>query len=130
MYRIVVLSDCEKDGQEIVEQTKKICAKQGLFPTVELYLDQEKFFAGIHNQVVPNVIVALSGVEGLNAVEHLKSLCSECRLIWFSDLDFSLQAYRVRADYFMLNPISETELREGISVWMDSKCYRKVEEVL
>lgn len=130
MYRIVVLSDCEKDGQEIVEQTKKICAKQGLFPTVELYLDQEKFFAGIHKQVVPNVIVALSGVEGLNAVEHLKSLCSECRLIWFSDLDFSLQAYRVRADYFMLNPISEKELREGISVWMDSKCYRKVEEVL
>lgn len=121
MYHIVILDDSMEKGQKIMEWTKKICAEQGLFPCVELYSDQERFFDGIHKYVTSNVIIALSGVAGLNAVEHLKSLFPECRLIWFSDLDFSLQAYRVRADYFMLNPISENDLREGISVWMDSK---------
>ncbi len=121
MYRIAVLTDQTKKGQELVEYTRKICAEKGMFPKVELYSDQERFFAGIQNYTLANVILALPGVAGLNAAEHLRSLWPECRVIWFSDLDFSLQAYRIRADYFMVSPVTENEIREGISVWMDTK---------
>lgn len=61
------------------------------------------------------------GVAGLNAAEHLRSLWSECGLIWCSDLDFSLHAYRLRAEYFIKAPFVETELAEGLSRWMKNR---------
>lgn len=120
MYHIAVLSDSVETGQRLVEQTKRLCIEGGLSPVVELYHDRERFFYGIGRQNMPSgVIVALPGVAGLNAVEHLRSLCPRCRLIWCSDLDFSLHAYRLRAEYFLLMPVTEAGLREALSVWME-----------
>lgn len=119
MYRIAVLSDHVETGQRLVAQTKKFYAKHGLFPLIELYYDQEDFFNKLQKTTPTGMILALPGVVGLNAAEHLRSLCPECGLIWCSDLDFSLHAYRLRAEYFMLAPATETDLQEGLSVWME-----------
>ncbi len=61
-----------------------------------------------------NAVIALPGVDGLNAVEHLRALCPQTRIIWCSDLDFSLHAFRLRADYFLLEPVTEEALRQGL----------------
>ena len=58
---------------------------------------------------------------GLNAVEHLRTLFPEMRIIWCSDLDFSLHAFRLRVDYFLLEPITEEAFRQGLSTWLDGK---------
>lgn len=67
------------------------------------------------------VIVALSGVEGLNASEKLRSLCPDSGLIWCSDLDFSLQAYRLRVKYFIKAPMTNEELCEGLSLLLKQR---------
>ncbi|MEE0576491.1 MAG: response regulator, partial [Faecalibacterium prausnitzii] len=41
--------------------------------------------------------------------------------IWCSDLDFSLHAFRLRADYFLLEPVTEAALRQGFRIWLDQK---------
>ena len=52
-------------------------------------------------KTVPTVVIlALPGVSGLNAAEHLRSLYPKCGIIWCSDLDFSLHAFRLRIEYF------------------------------
>ena len=38
-----------------------------------------------------------------------------------SDLDFSLHAFRLRADYFLLEPVTEAALRQGFCSWLDGK---------
>ena len=63
-------------------------------------------------------IIALPGVNGLNAAEHLRSLCPTCRIIWCSDLDFSLHAFRLRADFFLLKPVSEEAFQQGLNTWI------------
>ena len=73
------------------------------------------------NEPLTNALIALPGVDGLNAVEHLRTLCPQTRIIWCSDLNFSLHAFRLRADYFLLEPVTEDALRQGFCSWLDKK---------
>ena len=119
MYYIAVLTEQTKAGQNYIKQITHFCMEKGLFPQIELYRDQEQFFEQIQGKIPTSVLLALHGVAGLNAAEHLRSLYPECGIIWCSDLDFSLHAFRLRIEYFLLEPVSEEELREGLSVWLD-----------
>lgn len=80
-----------------------------------------KLFEAARNEPLTNAVIALPGVDGLNAVEHLRALCPQTRIIWCSDLDFSLHAFRLRADYFLLEPVTEAALWQGFRIWLDGK---------
>ena len=118
MYRIAVLAE-EAHGRHLAEQIRKFCGEKGLFPQIVRYNDQESFFEPMKREIPSNAVIALSGVTGLNAAEHLRSLSSACRMIWCSDLDFSLHAFRLRADYFLLKPISEDDFRRALNTWLE-----------
>lgn len=119
MYRIAILTDNQSLGKQLISWTKCFCKEHGLFPTVELYKDLEVFYNTLKESKPNGVIVTLPGVAGLNASEHLRSFCPDCGLIWCSNLDFSLQAYRLRAEYFIKAPPTEQELCNGLSLWIN-----------
>jgi len=106
VYRIAVLAEQEAERKRYAEQITRFCEAKGLFPQVMQYDDQERFFETAQKDAPTNAVIALSGVAGLNAAEHLRSLCPVCRMIWCSDLDFSLHAFRLRADYFLLSVVT------------------------
>ena len=73
-------------------------------------------------KTVPAVVfLALPGVSGLNAAEHLRSLYLKCGIIWCSDLDFSLHAFRMRIEYFFMKPVEEQKIKEGLSIWFERR---------
>ena len=115
----IVLAEQEAERQRYAEQITRFCEAKGLFPQVMQYDDQERFFETAQKDAPTNAVIALSGVAGLNAAEHLRSLCPACRMIWCSDLDFSLHAFRLRADYFLLEPVSEEAFRRGLNAWIE-----------
>lgn len=121
MYHIVIMADNHNLGRQLAEWTKCFCTEQDLYPVVELFTDTELFFKAIKKAKPDGVIVALYGIAGLNASEHLRSLCPDCGLIWCSDMDFSLHAYRIRAEYFIKAPPTNDKLREGLSLWIKRK---------
>ena len=121
MYRIAVVADEESVGRNYETQITRFCTERGVFPQIELHTSQELFFERIQTVKPTSVVLALSGVAGLNAAEHLRSLCLNCGVIWCSDLDFSLQAFRLRVDYFLMEPITIERLREGLSVWFEHR---------
>ena len=88
-----------------------------VFPEIEIYGDQESFFENQNYMRPTSVLIALSGVSGLNVTEHFRSVRPECGIIWCSDLDFSLQAFRLRIDYFFQEPIDEKTFSDGLAVW-------------
>ena len=59
--------------------------------------------------------------EGLNAAAHLRSLYPKCGIIWCSDLDFSLHAFRMRIEYFFMKPVEEQKIKEGLSIWFERR---------
>ena len=107
MYRIAVLTSSRAQEAFLAEQISRFCAEHCLYPKMDCYHDQESFFEAARNEPLTNAVIALPGVDGLNAVEHLRALCPQTRIIWCSDLDFSLHAFRLRADYFLLEPVTE-----------------------
>ena len=119
MYRIAVLAEQEAERPRYAEQITRFCEAKGLFPQVMQYDDQERFFETAQKEAPTNAVIALSGVAGLNAAEHLRSLCPACRMIWCSDLDFSLHAFRLRADYFLMKPVSEEAFQRGLNAWIE-----------
>lgn len=121
MNRIAVLTEQEARGIHIKEQISRFCKGKGLFPRIESYQDQEDFFKTVPRAAFGYAVIALPGVAGLNAVEHLRSLCPACRIIWCGDLDFSLHAFRLRVDYFLLEPVTEESFRQGLCVWLEYK---------
>lgn len=125
MYYIAVLTEQTKAGQNYIKQITRFCMEKGLFSQIELYRDQEQFFEQIQEKIPTSVLLALHGVAGLNAAEHLRSLYPECGIIWCSDLDFSLHAFRLRIEYFLLEPVSEEKLKEGLSVWLEKRKTKK-----
>lgn len=121
MYRIVVLTNSEAQEVFFTEQISQFCAECGRFPVIETFCDQEQFFETARKTPPTNAVIALPSVDGLNAVEHLRALCRNTRIIWCSDLDFSLHAFRLRVDYFLLEPITEEAFQQGLSTWLNGK---------
>ena len=115
MYCIAVLIDEEQKGQDYAEYILNYCADRKIFPLVQIYQDQEKFFGEIQKTVPAIVLLALPGVAGLNAAEHLRSLYPKCKIIWCSDLDFSLHAFKLRVEYFFMEPVEKQKLWEGLT---------------
>ncbi len=91
-------------------------------------LDEEilkYFFKKIQKKVPDGVRLILPGVDGLNAAEHLRSLFPECGIIWGSDLNISLHAFRLRVEYFFMEPVEVQKIQEGLAAWFKSKTYSK-----
>ena len=121
MYRIAVLTDLKHEGEYYAKVINDYCINQKLFPLLETYQNQEVFFKEIQSNVPDIVLLVLPGVDGLNAAEHLHSLFPECGIIWCSDLDFSLHAFRLRVEYFFMEPVNELKIQEGLKAWFRSE---------
>ena len=122
MYRIAVLTNSRAQEAFWAEQILQFCAEHCLVsPNGLLPRSGKLFLKSAHNEPLTNALIALPGVDGLNAVEHLRTLCPQTRIIWCSDLNFSLHAFRLRADYFLLEPVTEDALRQGFCSWLDKK---------
>ena len=121
MYRIAVLTDLKHEGEHYAKVINDYCINQKLFPLLETYQNQEVFFKEIQSNVPDIVLLVLPGVDGLNAAEHLHSLFPVCGIIWCSDLDFSLHAFRLRVAYFFMDPVNELKIQEGLKAWFRSE---------
>lgn len=121
VYRIIIVSAKEKNGLRYADRIVRFCMNRNVFPQVEYYQDQEKFFERVEEITPTSVLIALSGVQGLNAVEHMRMFCPQCGIIWCSDLDFSLHAFRLRVEYFFKEPIEDEMFEEGLTVWYERR---------
>ena len=126
MYRIAILAERDEERSAYADEIAAFCHGKGLWPQIEGYLSQEQFFEAARKAAPTNAVVALSGVAGLNAAEHLRALCPACGIIWCSDLDFSLQAFRLRADDFILKPVTAERFRQGLDIWLQNKGFHSI----
>lgn len=119
MYCMSVLTDRDQDGHDYEKYISDYCMEKGIVPLIEIYQNQEVFFKQIQIRVPSMVFLSLPGVDGLNAAEHLRSLYPRCGIIWCSDLDFSLHAFRLRVEYFFMKPVEHEKIQEGLKAWLE-----------
>ena len=98
MYHIAVLTKSETQETFYREQLSRFCAERGLFPRVDCYRGQEVFFEVARKNAPTNAVISLPGVDGLNAVEHLRALSRNAHHL-VQRAGFSLHAFRLRVEY-------------------------------
>ena len=57
--------------------------------------------------------MAQDGVEGLNTITSARNLVR--RILWFSDMDFRVQAYRLCIPFFCRKPVSRQKMEQAMS---------------
>lgn len=67
------------------------------------------------------VIVAQDGVEGLDTITSASLL--KGKIIWFSNLDFGLQAYRLCVLYFSKKPITRLKVERALIRYLETKSF-------
>lgn len=67
-----------------------------------------KFVSGRSDIVM---ILILSGAPGTETAMSAKEQAPNGKLIWFSDMDFSLLSYRIHADYFGMLPVDNEKIK-------------------
>ena len=69
---------------------------------------------GMVKQALPDaVIMAQDGVEGLNTITSARNLVRS--ILWFSDMDFRVQAYRLCIPFFCRKPVSRQKMEQAMS---------------
>lgn len=69
-------------------------------------------------QALPDVvIVAQDSVEGLNTITSARLLSR--KIIWFSDLDFGVQAYRMCVPFFCQKPVTQKKMEQALTRLME-----------
>lgn len=119
MDRIAVISPSPSKSIRLCRQMARCLAEMGYFPLLEIPEDLEAFYYAMRASPPDGILLVMDGIAGLNTAEHLRHLGPDCTMIWCCDLDFSLQAYRLRVDYFIQGNPTEESLRQGILCWQD-----------
>lgn len=121
MRRVAVLSPSPALTTRLRRQVTRQLALMGCFPQLDAPEDLERYYYAMRASPPDGVVLAMDGVAGLNAAEHLRRLSPDCAIIWSCDLDFSLQAYRLKVDYFVKGELTEEALWEGLCRWLDQR---------
>lgn len=123
-HEILILTDTPERRGELTGWMKKIYSVWNVaLPPLNAPEDVKAYLRGLHYRAPQEgppelVVIALPGVDGLNAAEHIRRVYPKTSLVWCCDLDFALQAYDLQADFFFpLEEISREKLEEGLTRW-------------
>lgn len=96
---------CDRDLKECCLIEKAVYDYYGGIPILIHHCqDWEGLCTLIKEKQTDAVVIAQDGVVGLDIITGLK--VPSGKLIWFSDLDFGVQAYRLGVSYFNKKPIT------------------------
>ena len=101
---ILILADAPQ-RDEVTGWMREIYATWDMtLPPLTVPEDVEVYLRELREPGAPPeaIVIAMAGVDSLNIAEQIRRLYPKAGLVWCCDLDFSLQAFRLDADYFYL----------------------------
>lgn len=113
MWNIVICDGDKVERDQLVEYVEHCCAGNGWEASVRVCADWPELY-GLLGEAEPDVIVmAQDGVAGIDTITsiHLPS----AKIIWFSDLNFGQQAYRLCLSWFNMKPVTYDKMEQALT---------------
>ena len=113
MQNIIVCDGNQAEREQLLSYARRWCDGQYHGCTVQGCADWPEL-ASLLKQSEPDVVViAQDGVEGLDTITsaHLPPR----RVVWFSDLEFGIQAYRLCVSWFGKKPVTHEKMEQALS---------------
>lgn len=118
MWSMIVCDADEAEREQLIELARRCLEEQEVETEVVGCADWPEL-EGMTRRALPDaVIVAQSGVEGLNTITSARLLSR--KIIWFSDLDFGVQAYRLCVPFFSQKPVTRGKMEQALARLMEA----------
>ena len=113
MWSMIVCDGDEAEREQLMGLARRCLEEKTVEAEVTGCADWAEL-GGMTRRGLPDaVIVAQSGVEGLNTVTSARLLSR--KIIWFSDLDFGVQAYRLCVPFFCQKPVTRYKMEQALT---------------
>lgn len=124
MWSVLVCDSDEAERNEILTYIRRFGAEKNQEVMATGCADWPELYERL-GQAEPDVIlVAQNGVKGLDILTNIHLPPSQ--FIWFSDLDFSLQAYRLCIKSFSKKPVTYQKVERALMEYRDTVAYRNL----
>lgn len=109
---IILCDDNLSERTLMIDYILKWASAKCLEMQIKTCKDWVELAAALEGKDWDMVIVALDGVRGLDTAASAQPLSRQ--LIWISDLDFGVQAYRMCVSYFFMKPVSCQKMQRAL----------------
>lgn len=112
MWNIIICDGNEAEREQIIGYIRHYCKKYMREAEVEVCADWPELMEKL-KLAEPDVLVAAQdGVDGLDTITsaHLPPR----KVIWFSDLDFGVQSYRLCLSWFGRKPVTYQKMEQAL----------------
>lgn len=112
MIRIMICDDEQQERKQLIKDVQQWCEKRTQPALIEFCENWSDLAEKIKCRKPDLLIIANNGVAGLDLVTNALALMH--KILWFSDLDFSLQAYRLCLPYFCQKPLTSAKVEYAL----------------
>lgn len=113
MRRVVVCDGDEAERKQILEYIQNFSRENNHEVETEGCADWPELYEKLGKAEPDIIIIAQNGVDGLNTITNMH--LPPKRFIWFSDLDFALQAYRLCLSWFGNKPVTYQKISQALT---------------
>ena len=112
MLKIMICDELDRERDQIIQDVRRWCDERSQPALIEFCRGWPELADKLKQGGYDLVIVSQEGVKGLDLITSARPLLD--RIIWFSDLDFALQAYRLCVSYFAMTPVTGLKVERAL----------------
>lgn len=112
MWSVVVCDGNETERKQLLEYIRRFSCEKKREVTITDCADWPELYERLGQAESDVIIIAQDGVEGLNTITNIH--LPPKKFIWFSDLEFGLQAYRLCVSWFGKKPVTYRKLEQAL----------------
>lgn len=112
MWKIIVCDENEIEREQIVDYIRSYCGENNQEADVKVCSDWPGLMEQLRQEEPDVLVVTQNGVDGLDTITsaHLPPR----KVVWFSDLDFGVQSYRLCLSWFGRKPVTYRKIRQAL----------------
>ena len=118
MWSMIVCDGDEAEREQLMDLARGCLEEMEVEAEVTGCADWPELDGMTRRGLPDAVIVAQDSVEGLNTITSARLLSR--KIIWFSDLDFGVQAYRLCVPFFCKKPVSRGKMEQALTRLMEA----------
>ena len=117
MWSMIVCDGDEAEREQLMDLARQCLEEMEVEARVTGCADWPGLDGMVKRALPDAVIVAQDGVEGMNTITSARLLSR--KIIWFSDLDFGVQAYRLCVPFFCQKPVTQKKMEQALTRFME-----------
>ena len=118
MWNVIICGGDAAEQGRLTAYIRLCCNKTGSDVRIEECADWPALARKVKHTEPDLVVVVQDGVEGLDTITSARLLAG--KIIWFSDLDFGVQAYRLCVSYFCRKPVTYQKVERAVARYMET----------